>query len=150
MKKPWDAPLGNSPHLWSTNYEASRRLDVVHSLLIQVLLRDDNADYFFHDFLTQLLQSDLLRVLDRHDHSVDALGHTSSLFHAVLTGNLQVSNIGSDCSSKRSLDKYYGPFQYRLRCFIIRFHKVSKLWYICFGIICLIAQNLTPQHCWTL
>ena len=61
---------------------------MVHSLGIQVLVRDDGLHDLLHEVGAQLLDGDVLRVLDGDDHCVDAHGHTRTLNHAVFTRHL--------------------------------------------------------------
>lgn len=61
---------------------------VIDCLLVKVVSRDRLPNYLLKDLLPQLLSGNVLRMLGRHDNSVNTLGDNSTVVVLVLNGDL--------------------------------------------------------------
>ena len=82
----YDAP---STDLRPSDDEASGRLHVEDGVVVEILGGDDLGNNLLHQVLAQLLQGHVIRVLDRHDDGVHALGDAHALLHAILARHLR-------------------------------------------------------------
>lgn len=62
----------SSVTLRSTDYKATRRLDVINSAFVKEVLRDHLSDDLFHYLLTKGVCSDFLGVLSRDNDGVNS------------------------------------------------------------------------------
>mmetsp|Transcript_16354 Transcript_16354/g.30347 ORF Transcript_16354/g.30347 Transcript_16354/m.30347 type:complete len:266 (+) Transcript_16354:642-1439(+) len=79
----------------STNDEATRGVQVVDGVVIQILFGDDRLDDVFHEVTLDLFVGDFLRVLARDDDGVDTNRHGDAVLQLVLAGDLSLG-IGAD------------------------------------------------------
>jgi hypothetical protein len=53
------------------NNKLARRLQMVHSLVVQILCRNDSLDYFLHQLFLDIFKQNISRVLGGDDDRVD-------------------------------------------------------------------------------
>ncbi len=75
--------------LRSTDDEATGRLQMVHSILVEELVRNDNLDDFLHQVFAQLFGRHFFRVLHGDHNGVHTGRYTGALIQGVLAGHLQ-------------------------------------------------------------
>ena len=79
----------------TTNHEATRWVQVVDGLVIQILFGDNGLDDMLHQVRRNLFVGDIFGVLCRNDHGVDTLGDWHTIHQFVFTGDLGLT-IGAD------------------------------------------------------
>ena len=75
--------------------EASRRIEMVNGLVVEVLFGDDWLDDVFHEVVLDLFLGDILRVLRGDDNGVDADRRWDAILELVLAGDLRLA-VGAD------------------------------------------------------
>jgi len=82
-------------YLWTTDDEFAGRLEMVDGLGVEILMRHDGFDDMFHQVRTQLVDTDLLRVLHGDDDRVHTQWNAGAFLHPVLTRHLNTGTAKS-------------------------------------------------------
>mmetsp|Transcript_8338 Transcript_8338/g.10720 ORF Transcript_8338/g.10720 Transcript_8338/m.10720 type:complete len:239 (-) Transcript_8338:123-839(-) len=75
----------------SSNYETTRRIQMIDSLIIQIFLRNHRLDNMLHQIRANLFVGNILRMLRRDNNSVHTLRNGHTILQHILTGNLRLT-----------------------------------------------------------